>query len=220
TWEASPQIKELLLTAWKQAGPAEKEFFAELNGRMRLGIPEFGGEERSRVVEEAKVDLAKIKKNKGEVQDSAIEEIMVAMADIDGDAILVKTIYMQRGCTACHSIEKGEPLKGPFMGQFCSIMSRQQIAESILKPTASISQRFATVLITTNDGKHFMGFITAESSERVVLRDITGAAHTIRAEDIQKREELATSMMPEGLANSLSYEEFAALITFLSQQKE
>ncbi|HLT06838.1 MAG TPA: HEAT repeat domain-containing protein [Cyclobacteriaceae bacterium] len=220
TWEASPQIKELLLTAWKQAGPAEKEFFAELNGRMRLGIPEFGGEERSMVVEEAKVDLDKIKNKKGQVGESSIEDIMLAMAEIDGDPVLGKTIYMQQGCTACHSIEKGEPLKGPFMGQIGSIMSRQQIAESILKPNASISQGFATVLITTNDGKHFMGFITAESSERVVLRDITGAAHTIRAEDIQKREELATSMMPEGLANSLSYEEFAALITFLSQQKE
>jgi hypothetical protein len=28
------------------------------------------------------------------------------------------------------------------------------------------------------------------------------------------------SMMPPGLANALSYEEFASLITFLSQQKK
>lgn len=99
-------------------------------------------------------------------------------------------------------------------------MSRQQIAESILKPNASISQGFASVLVTTKEGTSYMGFITAESSERLVLRDITGAAHTIPAEDIQKREELETSMMPVGLANALSYEEFASLITYLSQQKE
>jgi len=99
-------------------------------------------------------------------------------------------------------------------------MSRQQIAESILKPNASISQGFATVLVTTKDGMSVMGFVTAESAERVVLRDITGAAHTIMAADIAKREELETSMMPAGLANALSYEEFASLITYLSQQKE
>jgi hypothetical protein len=31
---------------------------------------------------------------------------------------------------------------------------------------------------------------------------------------------METSMMPSGLANALSYEEFASLITFLSQQKK
>jgi putative heme-binding domain-containing protein len=65
-----------------------------------------------------------------------------------------------------------------------------------------------------------MGFVTAESAERVILRDISGGAHTIMTEDIQKREELETSMMPEGLANALSYEEFASLITYLAQQRE
>ena len=111
-------------------------------------------------------------------------------------------------------------MKGPFMGQIGSIMSRQQIAESILKPNASISQGFASVLITTKDNKSLMGFVTGESADKVILRDITGAAHTISTDNIQKREELENSMMPAGLANSLSYEEFASLITYLSQQKE
>ena len=220
TWESSDKIKDLLMTEWRQSNNAEREFFADLNGKMRLGIQEFGGEEAPLVVEDAKVDLEKIKNKKGQIGESSIEDVMLAMAEIKGDPIAGKSIYLQQGCNACHSIEKGEPLKGPFMGQIGSIMSRQQIAESILKPNASISQGFATVLVTTTDGKSVMGFVTAESAERVVLRDITGAAHTIMAGDIQKREELETSMMPAGLANALSYEEFASLITYLSQQKE
>lgn len=208
------------MTEWQQSDNAEREFFADLNGKMRLGIQEFGGEEAPLVVEDAKVDLEKIKNKKGQIGESSIEDVMLAMAEIKGDPVAGKSIYLQQGCNACHSIEKGEPLKGPYMGQIGSIMSRQQIAESILKPNASISQGFATVLVTTKDGKSVMGFVTAESAERVVLRDITGAAHTIPAADIQKREELETSMMPTGLANALSYEEFASLITYLSQQKE
>jgi hypothetical protein len=39
------------------------------------------------------------------------------------------------------------------------------------------------------------------------------------SEKIKERKELENSMMPAGLANSLSYEELASLVTYLSQQK-
>ena len=99
-------------------------------------------------------------------------------------------------------------------------MSREQIAESILKPNASISQGFVTVLVTTKDKKEHMGFVTAESPDRIVMRDITGQITSIRTADIRSRKEMETSMMPDGLTNELSYEEFASLITFLSEQKK
>ena len=106
------------------------------------------------------------------------------------------------------------------MGQIGSIMNREQIAESILKPNASISQGFASVLITAKGDKSYMGFVSEESADKVVMRNIAGEVFTIKTSDILSRKELETSMMPAGLANSLSYEEFASLITFLSQQKK
>ena len=106
------------------------------------------------------------------------------------------------------------------MGQIGAIMNREQIAESILKPNASISQGFVTVLITTKDKKDHMGFVTTETPERIIMRDITGQISTIRTADILTRKEMETSMMPTGLANALSYEEFASLITYLSLQKK
>ena len=62
--------------------------------------------------------------------------------------------------------------------------------------------------------------MTGESAGKIILRDITGAVHTVSTNNIKKREELKNSIMPPGLANALSYEEFASLITFLSQQKK
>ncbi len=219
TWAASDQIQALLLQEWSAADAAGKTFFADLNGRFRLGIDRFGGEPAPVVVEDVTVDLDKIKNQKGQIGKSSIEDIMLAMDRIKGDPTLGKELFTRQGCQACHSIDKGEALKGPFMGQIGSIMNRKQIAESILKPNASISQGFASVQITTRNGNHLMGFITSESAERVVLRDITGKAHTINVSDIQERKELETSMMPSGLANALSYEEFASLISFLAAQK-
>jgi putative heme-binding domain-containing protein len=219
TWESSPAIKTLLVSEVEKS--SDKQFFKDLNSRLRLNIPELGTNEPVVAVkEEVKVDLEKIRNKKGQVGEASIEDVMLAMDKIQGDPALGKTLFVKQGCIACHSIEKGEVMKGPYMGQIGSIMNREQIAESILKPNASISQGFATVLITAKKDKTYTGFITQESSDGIVLRDITGQVTKIRASDIFKREEMETSMMPAGLANSLSYEEFASLITFLSQQKK
>jgi putative heme-binding domain-containing protein len=220
-WEASPAIEKLLKEEWNKADDSGKQFFADLNARHRMGIAEFGGEEEAIVAkEETNVDLEKIKNQKGQVGKSSIEDVMLAMAKIKGDAVKGKSLFTQQGCVACHSIEKGEAMKGPYMGQIGSIMNREQIAESILKPNASISQGFASVLITAKGDKSYMGFITQESADRIMMRNIAGQVFTIKTSDILSRKELETSMMPAGLANSLSYDEFASLITFLAEQRK
>lgn len=220
-WEKSNIIKDFLVREWRKSAAPEKGFFADLNGKHRMGIAMFGGEELPPPVEKKpKVDLAKITTAKGMIGKSSIEDVMLALDKIKGDAALGKSLFTKQGCVACHGLERGEVLKGPFMGQIGSIMSREQIAESILKPNASISQGFASVLITTKDGKSHMGFISEESADRIVIRSITGDASTIKTADIATRKELETSMMPPGLANSLSYEEFASLVTFLANQKK
>jgi len=75
-------------------------------------------------------------------------------------------------------------------------------------------------LITAKGDKSYMGFVTEESADKLVMRDITGQVTTIKVKDIVSRQEMETSMMPSGLANALSYEELASLITFLSEQKK
>ena len=145
---------------------------------------------------------------------------MLAMAKITGNPMNGRAIFTKQGCVVCHSLKAGDALKGPYMGQIGAIMNREQIAESILKPNASISQGFATVLITTKNKREYMGFVTSESAERLILRDITGQTTTIKTADISSRKEMETSMMPTGLTNELSYEEFASLITFLSERKK
>jgi putative heme-binding domain-containing protein len=185
-----------------------------------MEIAEFGGEEIVAAKEETKIDLEKIRNQKGQIGKSSIEDVMLAMDKIKGDPVLGKSLFTRQGCVACHSLNRSETMKGPFMGQIGSIMNREQIAESILKPNASISQGFASVHITAKGDKTYLGFVSEESADKLVLRNIAGQVFTIRTQDIVSRKELETSMMPAGLANSLSYEEFASLITFLSQQKK
>lgn len=219
-WSASPAIEKFLVSESEKAGVSQKQFFTDLNARHRMDIPAFATEEKIIAAEEPKVDLEKIKNKPGQVGDNSIEDVLLAIAKLPGDAVKGKALFTSQGCFACHSINKGEKMKGPFMGQIGSIMNREQIAESILKPNASISQGFATVMISAKGDKTYMGFITEETANKVVMRNIVGEVFNIKTSDILSRQEMDSSMMPAGLANSLSYNELASLVTFLSLQKK
>ena len=219
-WEQSPVIRSFLMDKFKEMGKTKDAFFAELNSKYRLGIDAFGEVKKVAPKEDMPVvDFEKIKNKKGQVGESSIEDVMLALGKIKGNAEKGKALFASQGCIACHSITKDEVMKGPFMGQVGSIMNREQIAESILKPNASISQGFSTVQIKTNDGKSYVGFVTQESADELTIRDIVGTATNLKKTDIKTRKELDTSMMPAGLVNSLSFEELASLVTFLKEQK-
>ncbi len=219
-WEQSPVIRSFLLDQFNAKGKKDKQFFTELNSKYRLRIDAFGEIK----VEEPKedmpvVDFDKIKNKKGQIGESSIEDVMLALGKIEGDASKGEALFISQGCVACHSITKDQVMKGPFMGQVGSIMNREQIAESILKPNASISQGFSTVQISTKGGDNYVGFVTRESAEDLTIRNIVGTAKELKKSNIAERKELETSMMPAGLANALSFEEMASLVTYLSQQK-
>lgn len=219
-WSGTSIIKDFFLNEQKEADEAGKLFFKMLNTKYRLNIEPFGIIDMSVVEEEeVDVDLEAVKSKKGEVGETSIEDILLALQKIEGDAEKGGAIFLQQGCQVCHSISKDEPMKGPFMGQVGSIMNREQIAESILKPNASISQGFATVQVKTKQGNVYIGFVTAESADRLTIRNIAGIATDISTADVAERKELEYSMMPEGLANALSIEEFASLVSYLEQQK-
>ena len=59
------------------------------------------------------------------------------------------------------------------MGQVGSILTRDPIAESIIKPNASISQGFATVVVTTKSGATMAGFISAQTADEIEPVEIT-----------------------------------------------
>lgn len=221
-WAGSPVIEKFLKKEAQKADPARMELFRDLDARHRMEIAAFAPLKKTEPVatKEPKVDLEKIKSKKGQVGKSSIEDVLLAVKQIKGDPAKGKILFVNQGCVACHSLTREEKMKGPFMGQIGSIMNRERIAESILKPNASISQGFATVTVTAKGNKTYVGFITEETATKVVMRDIAGEVYTVKTADILSRKEMKTSMMPTGLANALSYEEFASLVNFLSQQKK
>ncbi len=218
-WAGTPAVEACLAKAWDEGDAAARAELRILEGKHRLGIKKLQAKPTPKEIEQLAVDLEALAEGQGEVGDAAIEDVMIALSKLTPDMDRGRALFATQGCVACHTLTSDEKPKGPYMGQVGSIMGPDQIAESILRPNASISQGFASVVLTMKDGSVRSGFVSEESAGEVVLRDITGSVTRIAAKDIEYRNELETSMMPAGLANSLSLQDLASLVGFLAAQK-
>jgi putative heme-binding domain-containing protein len=70
-----------------------------------------------------------------------------------------------------------------------------------------------------NDGSMRMGFVTKEEDGVVEVRDIAGQVMQIKRSEVKEEVHLPQSMMPAGLGNSLSIEDFTSLIEYLVSLK-
>jgi cytochrome c551/c552 len=175
-----------------------------------------------------------------------------ATAGIKSDPARGRALFDALGCVKCHTIDRAEEPRGPFLGDVGGKFDAKYLAESIMKPAAKIAQGFASERVvaaaavpasSANDGRatdvvaalssptasaspssssgstDFTGFVTKETADEVHLRDLTGRVTIIRKEQITRRSPLPGSMMPDGLVDALTLDDFAALMNFLTSLK-
>ena len=117
-------------------------------------------------------------------------------------------------CATCHR-HSG---RGNVVGPDLSLIARQSdlrgTLQSILEPSREVAPQFFPTLLKLKDGTDFLG-IMLRSSSVDVFRDLTGKERTFQKSDIIERTELTTSLMPAGLAASMTDEELRDLLAFV-----
>ncbi|WP_414664012.1 DUF7133 domain-containing protein [Horticoccus sp. 23ND18S-11] len=222
TWSASPRIAVALESEAVRATTSDqRDFLARLNDSHRLGLASLGTREAAAPVADKKpaIDLATIAAKSGAVATTPLEDVLIAVEKLKPNPERGAALFTQQGCVACHALQPGGAALGPYMGQIGAIMNPSQIATAILRPSDTISQGFQTVSLTLKDGTTRTGFATETTSDKIVLRDMAGAVTTIATSTVKEEKHLPMSMMPEGLANALSLDDFAALVHFLAAKK-
>ncbi|MEO1830943.1 MAG: hypothetical protein ABGZ08_00315, partial [Akkermansiaceae bacterium] len=129
-------------------------------------------------------------------------------------------IYTRQGCIACHAVDQKAVQKGPYLGSAGSKFTKDYLIQSILDPNAVVAQGFQTELITMKDKTAHMGFVTREEDGVIDIRNIAGIVTQLREGMIAKRDHQPQSMMPVGLASTLTVDEFNHLISYLVSMKE
>ena len=144
------------------------------------------------------------------------ELVLANVVKIKGEARRGEQLFTQQGCTACHTTLAEQRLKGPYLGNIAATYQRRELAESILEPSKSIAQGFATNIFTMKDGNVQAGFVVRETASSVTFRNAAAQELTVARTDIAKREvQDGVSLMPPGLVANLGIEDFAALLSYL-----
>jgi len=136
----------------------------------------------------------------------------------------LKTASLERGlavlekaqCLTCHRFgTEGRGDLGPDLTLLGKRFDRNQILESILDPSGTVSDQYLAVLVTTNDGQSLMGTPIAQTEKQLTLALMDGSQRDIDLDSITKSQPMSQSLMPPGLLNTLTLEEIANMLAIL-----
>jgi putative heme-binding domain-containing protein len=147
-----------------------------------------------------------------------VDDRFVSEAREQGDAVRGKQVFnrAELGCVVCHKVNGAGGMIGPDLSALGTAQPIDFIARAILEPQKEIKEGFSSVLIAMKNGDEFQGYLVRENSEEIVLKD-----PLVNQELRLRRGEIAStrangSLMPNGLADHLSAEEFRDLVKYLS----
>ncbi len=154
-----------------------------------------------------------LKPKRATVGKTSIEDVMLALGKKKGNKGAGKKILSKLACIACHNVKPSDPIKGPDFHKMGSRLNKDQIAEAILKPAATISDSWVTV--TMKDGTAHQGTLVSKGALKVVINNIAGIGTTVKASDVKSIAKQTSTLMAPGLANELSIKQFVDLIEYL-----
>jgi quinoprotein glucose dehydrogenase len=103
-------------------------------------------------------------------------------------------------CTRCHTVRNAGSDVGPNLTGVATRLTREQILESLLEPSARIAAGYGTVGITLKNGKRVDGTLKEETATHVVLLAGTPPAEQrIAKAEIAERTNPVSAMPPVGL---------------------
>jgi putative heme-binding domain-containing protein len=148
------------------------------------------------------------------------QELQALVTDVQrhGDPARGERIYRRQDttCMKCHAIAGAGGQVGPDLVSIGASAQVDYLIESILLPNKAIKENYHTLVVTTNDDRLFTGVKVRETKTELVLRDAEDREVAIPIKDITTRDQ-GRSLMPEGLADSLTRGELIDLVRFLSE---
>jgi putative heme-binding domain-containing protein len=127
-------------------------------------------------------------------------------------------MLFQRTCGSCHKMYG----KGGSIGPDLTGSNRTDVDYllfNVLNPSGEIQDDYKLVVITTRDGRTYSGNISAENDRQITLRIVGQDAVIINKANIQSREVMPVSMMPNGLFETLNDTEIVDLVAYLRTMK-
>ncbi len=125
--------------------------------------------------------------------------------------------FTKAACAACHRFDGKGGGVGPDLTAASSRFSRRDLLQTILEPSADISDQYENTLVTLRNDSVVVGRIVDEAGGMldIIVEPFTGQRQKVAVADVKSRAPSPISPMPAGLLGALTLEEVLDLLAYL-----
>lgn len=160
---------------------------------------------------------AGIDNNPDPLTDEQLQALVAKVLD-KGDPARGEEVFRRKelSCLKCHAISGAGGQIGPDLSPVGATSPVDYVINSILFPEMAVKEAYIMKSIVDFDGKMHQGIVADENEDRTILKDANGNEIIIPADDIDLEKE-GGSLMPKGLANFLTEDEFLDLVAYVAE---
>jgi putative membrane-bound dehydrogenase-like protein len=206
------------LDAWKRDGKNKDQHVAELiTWRMKKPTP--GTAQAPAASNDPTGAAASAATSTQRSKDGRTLPSPAELAKLTGDAAAGAVAFRNStgaNCIACHQIGEEGRMIGPPLSTVGQKLSKEQLYQAILYPNDAILMGYETWVVRTKKGETFAGLKTSDTPDQVTIKDTNGKYHDIDTPDIDRKVMQKMSLMPEGLAGTMTMKELVDVVEYLS----
>lgn len=138
---------------------------------------------------------------------------------VPGNPIHGEQVYKSKGCANCHMIRGAGSGFGPELTDIGTRRSVAYLRESVVKPEASLPDRFLMIEAVTTSGATVPGIRANEDTFSIQIKDAKGEFLSFRKAELKELRKLSGKSPMPSYQDSLTPEELSDLIAYLAGQK-
>lgn len=141
------------------------------------------------------------------------EFALLKVLALDGDTKSGRTVFNGK-CASCHKSPDGGNDIGPDLSLIGNKFDKEAMLYAIIDPNASIVFGYEPVKIKIKTGQVFFGFVLSEG-ETTVIKDALGNKIVIAPDDILRKAQLKSGLMPDPSILGMSEQDLSDLSAYL-----
>ncbi|MDB6041118.1 MAG: putative rane-bound dehydrogenase [Verrucomicrobiales bacterium] len=229
--QRSPEVSKALLVKWPQTSPAARNSILNLlldrdewtralleavkDGRVQAR--EISLSDRQRLAQSQNADLRKLAsqtllETEATSRLEVLTRFQVALS-LSGRPQNGSELFA-KNCAPCHLLRGIGHDVGPDLAPLAN-KDGAYFLKNILDPNAAIEPRFVSYQIELKDDRSLSGVIKGESATSLTVASANGVSETVLRKDISNIRALSLSLMPEGLEQTMDFQQMADLLSFL-----
>lgn len=122
-------------------------------------------------------------------------------------------------CAKCHQVRGRGAVVGPDLSNVARVFDRQRLIEAILDPSREVAPQYEQHIVETKAGATYTAVLVHMGLEGTLTLNAVDAGRVrVRGADVASHQASAQSLMPSGLENAMTVQDFRDLLAFLLER--